>query len=47
MRVVVEEDRLIADSFDCSHCVNETVDLCRIQNSEVCVYCGRVQVSKT
>ena len=44
---MVEEDCLIADSLGCSLYVNEMVVPCRIQSNNVCVYCGRVQVSKT
>ena len=47
MRAVVEEDCLIIDALDCSHCVSEIIDLCKFQNSKVYVYCGKVQVSKT
>ena len=47
MKVVVEEDYLIADSLGCSRYVKEMGDLCRIHSNKVCVYCDRVQVSKT
>ena len=47
MKVVVEEDYLVADSLDSSNYVNERVSLCKIQSNKVCVYCDRVRVSKT
>ena len=47
MKVVGEGDCLITDCLGCSHYLSEMVDRCRIQNSKVCVYCGKVQVSKT
>ena len=47
MKAVVGEDCLIIDSLSCSHYVNEMVGLRRIPSNKVCVYRGRVRVSKT
>ena len=47
MNFVVEEDCLITDCLDCSHCVSEIVGLFRIQSSKLCDCFGRVQVSET
>ena len=41
MKVVVEEDYLIADSLVSPRYVNEMGGLRRIQSNKVCVYCDK------
>ena len=38
MKILVEEDCLITHSLALSHCVNEIIGPCRVQNGKVCVF---------